>query len=191
MLEKFRSAPVLVQLFIINVVIYMITPWYVVDMLAVDRADGFTIHSLYQIFTSFFLHGSWMHLFGNFFFFLPAALYMERKLGKESFLKFYLAVGACSSILWILSGLLVGRGAAIGSSGAIYGVVAGALMLLGMDKNVWKKWAALGGLSYCLIVQLLLSCVSLIQPMGIAYWGHLGGILGALLLLPIFFVSRK
>jgi membrane associated rhomboid family serine protease len=190
-LKAFREAPTVAQLFIINLVILCVVPEFVIQILAVERGLGITIHSLYQVITSVFLHGGFMHLFGNFFFLLPAALYMEKKLLKELVLAFYLLTGIGSSLLWIASGLFAGPGGAIGSSGAVYGVVAGALMLLGLEKNIWLKLLGVAGLTYALSTQLLLSIMSLIVPMGVAFFGHLGGILAALILLPIFFLPKK
>jgi membrane associated rhomboid family serine protease len=64
-------------------------------------------------------------------------------------------------------------------------------MLLGLEKNIWLKLLGVAGLTYALSTQLLLSIMSLIVPMGVAFFGHLGGILAALILLPIFFLPKK
>lgn len=172
---KWCEIPAAVQLFLINFVILLVANDTLVAYGAVYRGTEIGIWTLWQVFTSMFLHGGLMHLLGNYFFFLPAALYLEHKMGKRQFLKFYIATGLCSSLMWIASGLF-GVSGAIGSSGAVYGCIGGALLMLGItNEGGWKKAVAVYGLAFAITTQFLLTCVSVVLPMGTAYFGHMGG----------------
>ena len=74
------------------------------------------------IFTSMFLHGSWMHLIGNMVFLGVFGNNIEDTLGKARYLVFYLACGVVAAGAHILTamGSIVPT---VGASGAIAGVL--------------------------------------------------------------------
>src|SRR2546426_10305580 len=81
-----------------------------------------------SVFTSMFLHGSWLHLIGNMWFFWIFGNNVEDSVGHFKFIIFYLVCGIAAAIAQILSAP-DSYVPMIGASGAISGVL-GAYLLL-------------------------------------------------------------
>lgn len=121
-------------------------------------------------------HGGWAHLLGNFTFGLPFMLYLESKLGKKKFLEYYTSCGLFAAAFHLL--LSGSSGGVIGSSGSIFGCMVGACLMYGETKE--DHILAVAFLLLMLIAQLA-SATS--NPFSmVAYWGHIGGGIGALIL---------
>jgi len=75
--------------------------------------------------TSWFLHSNWVHLLGNVLFLFIFGRIVERKFGLFRFLLIYFSAAITSDII---AGLIFGQGG-IGASGAIAGIVAGAMII--------------------------------------------------------------
>jgi membrane associated rhomboid family serine protease len=77
---------------------------------------------IYTVFTSMFIHGGFLHIFGNMFIFLFIGLAFEQRIGWKKFLIIYLVTGVCGtlthSILNLESWIPL-----IGASGAIFGIM--------------------------------------------------------------------
>jgi membrane associated rhomboid family serine protease len=77
---------------------------------------------VYTVFTSMFIHGGFLHIFGNMFIFLFIGMAFEHRIGWKKFLIIYLITGACGtlthSILDLGSWIPL-----IGASGAIFGIM--------------------------------------------------------------------
>ncbi|NIM10637.1 MAG: rhomboid family intramembrane serine protease, partial [Candidatus Aminicenantes bacterium] len=86
------------------------------------------ISPLLTIFTSLFMHGSFMHLFGNMLFLWIFGNNIEDYLGRLRFIFFYFAVGVGASLIHVLfhfnSDIPV-----IGASGAVSGIMGAYLIL--------------------------------------------------------------
>jgi len=134
-----------------------------------------------------FLHGSFMHVFGNMIFLFVFGDDIEELLGHWRFLVFYLACGVCAGLAFVLSA----PGAhteLIGASGAVAGVIAAYLMyrpcekvtvLLGLIPLRIRAFWVIGGWAIWQVVE----AASRNQD-GIAYWAHVGGLAtGAVLFL--------
>jgi len=77
---------------------------------------------LYTLFTSMFVHGGFLHLFGNMFIFLFLGMAFEQRIGWKKFIIIYLISGICGT----LTHSLLNLGSAIpliGASGAIFGIM--------------------------------------------------------------------
>jgi len=82
----------------------------------------------YAVFTSMFLHGGFLHLFGNMWFLWVFGENLEKRLGSFKFLLFYLVCGAGSVLAY--SFFAPDRTIpVIGASGAISGILGGYLVL--------------------------------------------------------------
>lgn len=82
-----------------------------------------------QWFTCFFLHLDAMHLIGNMVFLALFGLVVEGRMGNWQFAVYYLALGVVDSFVTQLITLGAGEsGMALGASGAIYGVMATAML---------------------------------------------------------------
>ncbi|MEZ5066564.1 MAG: rhomboid family intramembrane serine protease [bacterium] len=151
--------------------------------------------------TSMFLHGSLLHLGGNLLYLWIFGNNVEDVLGSVRFLAFYLACGlAGHAAHWLTDphSLLP----TIGASGAISGVLAAyllrfprasvtsAIFLIFIVRIVRVPAAVVIGIWIAL--QVLNGMVSLGGgPAGhVAWFEHLGGFAGGLLLLPLFAVGR-
>jgi membrane associated rhomboid family serine protease len=134
-----------------------------------------------------FLHGSFMHVFGNMIFLFVFGDDVEELIGHWRFLGFYLACGVGAGLAFVLSA----QGAQtelIGASGAVAGVIAAYLMyrpcekvtvLLGLIPLRIRAFWVIGGWAVWQVVE----AASRNQD-GIAYWAHVGGLAtGAVLFL--------
>lgn len=86
---------------------------------------------IYQLITAAFLHGGFMHLFGNLIFFFAIAFSLEDLWGRGIFLGFYLLGAAASCIPYIVSPISV---PCIGASGAISATMGAFLVRLPKSK---------------------------------------------------------
>ncbi len=78
--------------------------------------------SLVTLFTAMFLHGGFMHLFGNMLFLWIYGDNVEHRLGSFKYLFWYLATGVAATVFY---GMFAGRSPLplVGASGAISGVL--------------------------------------------------------------------
>jgi membrane associated rhomboid family serine protease len=130
----FRLTPLVKNLIIINVVIFLaqklLSNLYVTEYLSL-----WNIHSPnfkpYQFFTYMFAHGSFTHIFFNMLALASFAPVLESYWGDKKFLTFYLATGIGAGVVYAVVNLLLGTsdgGIMLGASGALYGI----LMAFGM-----------------------------------------------------------
>lgn len=125
-------------------------------------------------------HASWDHLLGNFSLGIPCLAYMEYRLGSAKMLQFYVITGV-GALVTALS-MPVGGDALIGSSGAIFGCLAGSCMLWGNTKATKKLSMFL--LLLWLLPQLMALSISLMGG-HISNSAHIGGMLTAIIYLHI------
>src|SRR6266568_2977472 len=119
---------------------------------------------LLAFFTSMFLHGGWLHLFGNMWSLWIFGDNVEDRLGRLRFLSFYLLGGVAAALVHIYTNP-ASHVPTIGASGAIAAVVF---------------------LGWWFLLQFFNGALSLLgdpsQGAGIAWWAHIGGfVFGALL----------
>jgi membrane associated rhomboid family serine protease len=148
-----------------------------------------------HVFTSMFLHGSWMHLLGNMWFFWIFGNNVEDSMGHARFLVFYLLSGIAAA----LAQVAVDPDSIIpmvGASGAIGGVM-GAYIVLYPRVRVYNlvvfgfyattiavpAWVMLG---YWMLLQVLGGAASAAGEGGVAYAAHVGGFAAGALLVKLF-----
>jgi membrane associated rhomboid family serine protease len=129
----FNLTPVVRNLIIINVVVYiiqMIMPAATYYLSLYDINSGY--FKPYQFLTYMFAHSpqSFLHIFFNMMSLASIAPILEHYWGDKKFLMFYLATGIGAGVIYAGVNLLLhgSGGAMLGASGAIYGV----LMAFGM-----------------------------------------------------------
>lgn len=149
---------------------------------------------LLSLITCMFLHGGWMHLIGNLWFFWIFGNNVEDRLGHVPFLLFYLGGGllasACHWLVEPASTLPV-----IGASGAIAAI-------LGAYAITWP-WArvhtlvflfffftvidvpALLVLGFWFVGQIFASVQAGHEAGGVAWWAHIGGFVAGLVFMPL------
>jgi membrane associated rhomboid family serine protease len=135
--------------------------------------------------TSMFLHGNFMHVFGNMIFLFVFGDDIEEVLGHWRFLVFYFACGIGSGLAFVASDPSSTTGL-IGASGAVAGVIAAYLLfrpcakvtcLLGMIPLRLRAYWIIGGWA----IWQFVDAASRTDD-GIAYSAHVGGLItGAIL----------
>lgn len=188
--------PISIMLFLISSLLMFLPEWIQL-WLCVDVAsfgeNPFLI-DIMRLVTYQFIHGSPSHLLGNFMFFMPFGLYLETKIPKKDFIILYLLSGVISALVFVLAFNFSAYGAEVlkfmklfqgimpllGSSGAIFGLVVLSIVTWGKEAW-WKALLSIIGISYLIAPQFIMALISQLKHGGIAYWGHVGGVFGALL----------
>ena len=149
----------------------------------------------YTLFTSMFLHGNFLHLFGNMIYLYIFGDNVEDALGTGRYLIFYLLCGIIASITHILS--LTNPDEyfipTIGASGSISGVLGAYFLLYPRARIitlVFYGWAFLPAIPaiFFLGFWFLLQWLYAVYDVGggVAYWAHIGGFIAGLALAPEF-----
>jgi membrane associated rhomboid family serine protease len=156
------------------------------------RLGGLTWQAL---FSSMFLHGSWMHLIGNMWFLWIFGNNVEDSMGHLRFVLFYGLTGLIAALAHVVtapdSTLPM-----VGASGAISGIM-GAYLLLYPRASVHTlfffvifirviplpAWVMLG---YWIVLQIGSSLVTPADGGGVAYMAHIGGFIAGLALILLF-----
>lgn len=123
----FNLTPVVRNLIIINIVIFLIqklVPTFTYVMALYDIQSGY--FRPYQFFTYMFAHGDFMHIFFNMLVFASFAPILESYWGDKRFLTFYLATGIGAGVIYTAVNYFFFPGVVgqmIGASGALYGIL--------------------------------------------------------------------
>lgn len=168
------------------------------------RLSGVT--SLYELrvnifrpfFTNMFLHGGWGHLIGNMWILYIFGDNVEDRMGKVRYFVFYILCGLVATI----THFILHRNSpvpAIGASGAISGVMAAYMVMFPKSTIIsfvpifiiplFLPIPAIIYIGFWFLVQLLSGTTSLMLSnlaTGIAFWAHIGGFIGGLLLYRFF-----
>lgn len=112
--------------------------------------------TLYGVFTYFFLHVDFWHLFFNMLFLVFFGVIVERKIGTQNFILVFIGFGILAGIisLLILQPLTVEQISIVGSSGSIFGILG--LMLSLKPKMLFKIGSRKTYASYAIVGYLIL-----------------------------------
>ena len=144
--------------------------------------------------TSTFLHGNFLHLFGNMVFLWVFGRRVEDACGPWRFLAFYLTCGAAASLATYLSNPEM-QIPGIGASGAISGVLGAHLLLFPGGRirtllllvyiPIWVRVRVYWFMFVWLAMQIPPALLVLFgrADYSTGYWAHLGGFLTAPLIL--------
>lgn len=145
--------------------------------------------------TAMFMHGGFMHLFGNMLYLWIFGDNVEDAMGHGKFLAFYLLCGLAATAAHIFSGpnSLI---PSLGASGAIAGVLGGYLFMFpGRSVRVLVGYLGIIALPAIIVIGMwgLLqfmggfgSIARTEQTGGVAYWAHVGGFVAGLVLVSLF-----
>jgi membrane associated rhomboid family serine protease len=141
------------------------------------------------IFTSMFMHGSWMHIIGNMWFLWVFGDNVEDVMGRFKFLVFYLLCGFLAALAQVLS-VPDSTAPMVGASGAIAGVL-GAYLMLFPRARVRCLWIIIILITTIYVPAWLLLGVWFIsqffvQGAGVAWMAHVGGFIAGFLLVRLF-----
>lgn len=147
------------------------------------------------VFTSMFMHGSWVHLIGNMWFLWLFGNNIEDSMGSGRFLVFYLLVGIVAAAAHIVAG----PGSTmpmVGASGAVSGIM-GAYLLLYPRVRIQTLFIfvillriiavpAWFVLALWFALQVLAAYMAPVDTGGVAVWAHIGGFVAGALMIRIF-----
>ena len=188
----FRTPPVVKNLLIINVLIFMATTLLpvgdrILEACALSLGTPF-FHS-YQFVTYMFLHANLEHLFFNMFALWMFGRTLEYELGQRRFLTYYMVCGIGAALIQYATALVFGELplVLVGASGAVMGLLLAfgvlhpnaTIMLLIPPIPIRAKWFVVG---YA-VLELFLGW----RGVGnVAHFAHVGGMLWGFLLLHVW-----
>lgn len=149
--------------------------------------------------SAMFIHGNWLHLLGNMLYLWIFGDNIEDRMGHLRYLIFYLLVGIIASTVHVIanpgSDIPI-----IGASGAIAGVLGAYFLAFPRAKILtlvpvfffitFVQVPAIIFLPVWFLIQLLnvFSTAGMVAN-SVAWWAHIGGFIGGIILLPFF--SRR
>ena len=151
----------------------------------------------FNIVSSMFLHGGWMHLIGNMWFLWLFGNNVEDSMTRPRFIAFYLLCGLAAALAQVLAEP-TSYIPMVGASGAISGVM-GAYLVLYPTTRVFTivplgffittiavpAWVML---IYWMAIQILGGLAGSVaeQGGGVSFWAHVGGFLAGVILIKVF-----
>jgi membrane associated rhomboid family serine protease len=168
------------------------------------------VNNLYELrvmvlrpfFSNMFLHGGWGHLISNMWILFIFGDNVEDRMGKVRYFLFYILCGLIASF----THFILHRNSpvpAIGASGAISGVMAAYMLMFPRSTIVslvpifiiplFLPIPAIIYIGIWFVGQLLSGTTSLMFSgiaTGIAFWAHIGGFIGGMLLYRLFDSAR-
>lgn len=140
--------------------------------------------------TYMFLHGGWMHLFGNMLFLWVFGDNVEDATGHARFLAFYLLCGVAAGLAHAVA-FPTSEAVLIGASGAMAGTLA-AYLVLHPKVKLWVlvlgrfplKISAMWVIGAWFLFQVFNIFVALDEST--AWWAHVGGFVAGAALIPFF-----
>jgi membrane associated rhomboid family serine protease len=166
-------------------------------------AVGFPVDNLWPIITHQFLHGGWLHIIANMWTLWIFGDSVEDRMGPIRFAIFYLICGVIAGS----THLLVNPDStvpSVGASGAIAGVLGAYVLLFPTARlivvfpifffPVFFEVPAIFYLGLWFFSQLFSGTLALAGPQqvgGIAFWAHIGGFAGGMLLYGLFVRRRR
>ena len=186
----FQTPPVVLNLIIINVLIFMATALLpkagnaIMEYCALSLGTPF--FHVYQFITYMFLHANFEHIFFNMFALWMFGRTLEYELGQKRFLTYYMVCGIGAALIQYLTALAFGEFplVLVGASGAVMGLLLAfgvlhpnaVIMLLIPPIPMHPKWfVVIYG-----VIELFLGW----RGVGnVAHFAHVGGMLWGFLLL--------
>ncbi|MGD9846717.1 MAG: rhomboid family intramembrane serine protease [Variibacter sp.] len=158
------------------------------DFPGLDLSTSAGLPEPLTLLTYMFLHGGWVHLFGNMLFLWVFGDNVEDAMGSVRFLIFYLLTGVAAGVAFAISAPH-STTPLVGASGAIAGIVAAYLLLYPRVKmwvlvlmRVPLKLSAMWVIGGWLAFQIVNALVNVNQET--AWWAHVGGFVTGVVLTP-------
>ena len=210
-----RSFPVVtILLIVVNVLVFLlqlaqgtglehfVMKWSVVPLEYSQHTDLAPLIPLpfwSTLLSSMFMHGGWLHLFGNMLYLWIFGDNVEDAMGKVKFLIFYVICGVAAALAQIMVDSH-SQIPSLGASGAISGVLAAYLVLFPHRRVRVLMLRTITYMPAIVVIGLwfLLQLFSGIgqvaqteQTGGVAYAAHVGGFVAGLLLVWVFRSRRN
>jgi membrane associated rhomboid family serine protease len=150
----------------------------------------------FSIFSSMFMHGSWLHIIGNMWFLWIFGDNVEDEMGRVRYLLFYLLCGVAAALAQVAA-MPDSTIPMVGASGAIAGILGG-YILLHPHARVLSLWVLIIYITMIEIPAWVLLGLWFVSqffiPMnsGVAWVAHVGGfVAGAALVIPFVRIGHK
>lgn len=158
-------------------------------------------HHLITIFTSMFMHASWMHIIGNMVFLWAFGPAIEDTMGHVRYLVFYLLGGVVAMMAQIL-GDPSSRIPTLGASGAIAAVMGAFIITYPRDRIrtlliifIFIRITFIPAvflIGFWFLIQLFnYGVVARVQTGGVAYLAHIGGFVFGAVTVRLFESQRR
>ena len=150
----------------------------------------------FNFLSSMFMHGSFMHLFGNMLFLWIFGDNLENLIGHIRYAIFYLVCGFAAAFAQIVMNTdsIIPM---LGASGAISGVLGGYLISFPQRRvraiifNAVTEVPAYVALGLWIVYQVVLGYFSSAATGGVAYAAHIGGFIAGIALVKVFAIGRR
>jgi membrane associated rhomboid family serine protease len=149
----------------------------------------------FNFLSSMFMHGDFMHLFGNMLFLWIFGDNIENMIGHARYAVFYIICGFAAAF----GQIILGPDSVIpmlGASGAISGVLGGYILLFPTNRvralifNIFTTVPAYVALGLWIGIQLIQGWFAPPGQGGVAYAAHIGGFLAGLALIKVFAIGK-
>lgn len=149
----------------------------------------------FNFLSSMFMHGSFMHIFGNMLFLWVFGDNLENMLGHLRFAAFYIATGIAAAVAQILMepDSLIPM---LGASGAISGILGGYLVLFPRRRvralifYFLTEVPAFIAVGIWIVYQVIAGYMTPAGTGGVAYAAHIGGFVAGLILINLFAIGK-
>lgn len=150
----------------------------------------------FNFLSSMFMHGGFMHIFGNMLFLWVFGDNLENLLGHIRYAAFYIVCGfaaAAAQIVMDTDSVIP----MLGASGAISGVLGGYLLLFPTRRvralifSFLTEVPAFVALGLWIGFQIIQGYFSSSDTGGVAYAAHIGGFIAGLVLIKVFAIGRR
>jgi rhomboid protease GluP len=181
--ESITEARLTISLIVLNVVCYFLAfmgndnEYFF--LFAQVNSSIINDYEYWRLFSSMFLHSDLLHLFMNMFALLLYGSLVERFFKKHEYLIIYFLSGFLGNLFTLL--LYPPNSLSVGASGAIFGLLGAAIILVARSNERTVLVLAIIYLVYFLMASF--------QP-GINAWAHLFGLMGGLLFGYLFNQTR-
>ena len=150
----------------------------------------------FNFLSSMFMHGGFMHLFGNMLFLWVFGDNLENLLGHVRYAAFYIVCGIAAAVAQIVmdTDSVIPM---LGASGAISGVLGGYILVFPRRRvraiifNFLTEVPAYVAVGIWIVYQIVVGYLSSAESGGVAYAAHIGGFIAGLVLVKIFALGRK
>jgi len=155
------------------------------------------IPQLYTLITSMFIHGGFLHIFGNMLIFFFVGFPFEQRIGWKKFLTIYFLTGICAA----LTHSFLNLGSPIplvGASGAIFGIMGAFAYSYPRDKVVMPIGIGIMFLTRIRVMYAVIFFAAIETfivwmdvPDGTAHFAHLGGLISGAIIAAIILRKQK
>jgi membrane associated rhomboid family serine protease len=173
--------------------------WGMVPAHVLSSHGSIHLAGVTTVITSMFLHAGWLHVLGNMLYLYIFGDNVEDRMGHGRYLLFYLLCGICAAAaqLWAAPAARIPM---VGASGAIAGVMGAYFCLYPRARIVmliflfifidFVEVPAFFFLAFWFLLQFMSGALSASAQGGVAWWAHIGGFAGGIVLL-LFFKKRR